>query len=158
MLLKPLEISRQEFACPKWQNNMLIKWVQLSIPLLYLSVPYLVTISENIDLGMILVICEKSDNFTIGGLVCCSDSKITSSWGISKPLLFFTQNLFWTDVNYFVFKIYISYQLQTPINSLYCSIPMGIAFLLHSTIQWSHSLNQFPQKACSDHTHMVQSI
>lgn len=66
MLLKPFEISRTELSCPRWQNTMLMRCVQLSIPLLYLSPLYFFTISENICRGIRLVIWEKSVNFTMG--------------------------------------------------------------------------------------------
>ena len=51
----------------------------------------------NNSLGIMLVICEKSDNFTIG-IGFCRYCKITPFRGSSNPCFFFHENLFWTDV------------------------------------------------------------
>ena len=60
------------------------------MPLLYLSVPCFLTILLNNSLGIKLVICEKSDNFTIG-IGFCRYCKITPSWGISNPYFFYSK-------------------------------------------------------------------
>ena len=93
MLRKPFDMSLTEFACPKWQNSILTKCVQLSMPLLYLSVPCLFTIELNNSLGIMLVICEKSDNFTIG-IGFCRYCKITPFRGSSNPYFFFIKIYF----------------------------------------------------------------
>src|SRR6056297_2582987 len=84
MLLSPFEISRTEFAWPSWQNIMLIRWVQLSMPLECLLPLYSLTILLKRSFGMSLVICEKSDKFTIVGVGFCGYCKITQLLGISN--------------------------------------------------------------------------
>ena len=94
MLLNPLEISRTEFAWPNWQNNMLIKCVQLSMPLLNLSLSYFFTILLKISLGKMPIICAKSDNFTMGLRIFCGAKQNYRFWRKPAPFFILSKNYF----------------------------------------------------------------
>jgi len=87
MFRNPLDMFLTEFVWPKWENSILTRRVHLSLPLLYLSVPCMFTIEQNNSPGIMLVICEKSDNFTIG-IGFCDYCKITPFRDSSNPCFF----------------------------------------------------------------------
>ena len=103
MLLNPLEISRTEFAWPNWQNNMLIKCVQLSMPLLNLSLSYFFTILLKISLGKMPIICAKSDNFTMGLRIFCGAKQNYRFWRKPAPFFILSKNYFgrmWPEIKH----------------------------------------------------------
>lgn len=103
MLLNPFEISRTEFAWPNWQNNMLIKCVQLSMPLLNLSLSYFITILLKISFGKMPIIWAKSDNFTMGLRIFCGAKQNYRFWRKPAPFFIFSKNYFgrmWKNMKY----------------------------------------------------------